>query len=81
MRRERQEIAARILAAMSASDREVLMRFYFHGQAVAQILADLGITETQFRRIKSTAKASFAARVKKRIGPGAAARTSAAKRA
>jgi hypothetical protein len=71
VRREHQDIASRILAAMSGRDREVLMRFYLHGQAAEQILADLGVTEMQLRRIKSRAKASFAARAHQRIEPRA----------
>jgi len=67
LRREHQDIANRILAAMSAGDREVLMRFYVQGQAVEQILADLGLTETQFRLIKSIARSSFTAHVRQPI--------------
>jgi hypothetical protein len=39
------------------------MRFYRHGQAAERIQADLGVIETEFRRIKSRAKASFTAHV------------------
>ena len=80
-RREHQDVAAGILAAMSARDREVLMRFYCHGQAAERIQADLGITEAEFRLIKSRAKASFEAHVPKQIGPRAVTRSRGAKHA
>jgi hypothetical protein len=70
-----------MLAAMSARDREVLMRFYLQGQAAERIQADLGVTETEFRRIKSEAKASFTARAQQRIEPRAVTRNRSAKRA
>jgi DNA-directed RNA polymerase specialized sigma24 family protein len=81
VRREHQDIAAGILAALSARDREVLMRFYCHGQAAERIQADMGVTETEFRLIKSRAKAGFAARVQQRIEPRAVTRSRGAKRA
>jgi DNA-directed RNA polymerase specialized sigma24 family protein len=78
VQREHQDIASRILAAMSARERDVLMRFYFHGQAADRIQADLGVTETEFRLIKSGAKARFAAGVQER-GPRAVTRNRSAK--
>jgi DNA-directed RNA polymerase specialized sigma24 family protein len=69
VRREHQDIASRILAAMSARNRQILMRFYLHGQAADRIQADMGVTETEVRRIKSSARASFAARALQRIEP------------
>jgi DNA-directed RNA polymerase specialized sigma24 family protein len=81
VRRGHQDIASQILAAMSAREREVLMRFYLHGQAAERIQAELGVTETEFRRIKSEAKASFAARAQQRIEPRAVTRNRSAKRA
>ena len=69
IRRKHQDVAARILAAMSARDREVMMRFYLDGHAAKRIEADLGLTETQFRLIKSRAKASFTACAARPLGP------------
>lgn len=80
-RRKHQEIVAQILASMSARDREVLKRFYVDGQTVNQIIADLGITETEFRRIKLEARASYGGRVKEAIGARIVPRTNTAKRA
>jgi hypothetical protein len=56
------------------------MRFYRHGQAAERIQADLGVIETEFRRIKSRAKASFTAHVQQRIEPRTVTRTRTAKR-
>lgn len=50
-RRKNHNIASRILAAMAARGREVLMRFYLPGQAAERTRADLGITEAPFRLI------------------------------
>jgi len=79
VRRGYQDIAFQVLAALSARDREVLIRFYLHGQAAERIQADLGVTETEFRRIKSEAKASFAARPQQRIEPRTVTRNRSAK--
>jgi RNA polymerase sigma-70 factor (ECF subfamily) len=59
LRRQHQDVATRILAAMAGRDREALMRSYLDGQAEDRIEADLGLIETQFRLIKSRARASF----------------------
>jgi len=80
VRRENKDNASRILAAMSARDREILIRFYRHGQAAERIQADLDVTETEFRRIKSRAKASFTAHVQQRIEPRTVTRNRTAKR-
>jgi hypothetical protein len=59
LRRQHQDVTTRILAAMSRRDREALMRFYLDGQAEEQIEADLGLTEIEFRLIKSRARDQF----------------------
>ena len=68
VRRKHQEIATRILVAMPARDREVLIRYYLDGHAANRIEADLGVTETEFQLIKSSAKARFAQRVDRLAG-------------
>jgi DNA-directed RNA polymerase specialized sigma24 family protein len=80
-RRGHKNIASRILAEMSARDREVLKRFYLQGQPAERIQADLGVTETEFRVIKARARSSFARGVQERIGPGTVTRNRSAKRA
>ena len=53
------ELAMRILNSIPPRDREVLVRFYLKEQTPKQICLDLDLTETQFRLIKSRAKARF----------------------
>lgn len=57
--RENQELALRVLQSIPKRDREVLIRFYFREESPAQICKALNLTETQFRLIKSRAKARF----------------------
>ena len=59
MARERTEIAARLLNSIPKRDREVLVRFYLREETPAEICRDMGLTETQFRLIKSRAKQRF----------------------
>ena len=70
--RQHMEIAMRILKSAPNRDREVLMRFYLDEQSADQICRELDLTETQFRLIKSRAKARFGklaqARLHLRIG-------------
>lgn len=56
---ESQELAMRILRSIPARDREVLVRFYLREQTAPEICRELKLTETQFRLIKSRAKARF----------------------
>lgn len=56
---EYQRLALRILRGLCKRDREVLIRFYLREQSAAEICSDLDLTETQFRLIKSRAKARF----------------------
>ena len=59
-RKERQAVAHRVLQSMPVQQREVLIRFYILEQLPEVIQEELGITPTQFRLIKSRAKARFA---------------------
>jgi RNA polymerase sigma-70 factor, ECF subfamily len=65
--RQQEEIAGRILRSLRERDREVLIRFYLREQAPERIQADLDLSETQFRLIKSRAKARFAALCQERL--------------
>lgn len=47
------------LNGLAVRDREILMRFYLDEQSQDQICAEMGLTETQFRLLKSRAKARF----------------------
>lgn len=54
-----QEVAMRLLRSLPVRDREVLIRFYLDEQSQEQICRDMNLTETQFRLIKSRAKARY----------------------
>lgn len=56
---ENNELAMRILRSIPKRDREVLVRFYLEEQPAQQICTAMNLTETQFRLIKSRAKARF----------------------
>ena len=53
-------LALRILNGITKRDREILIRYYFSEQAPAVICCEMGLTETQFRLMKSRAKARLA---------------------
>lgn len=57
--RQQHEIAWGVLNAIGRRDREVLVRFYVEEQPAEEICRDMALTETQFRLIKSRAKARF----------------------
>ncbi|MGB9458418.1 MAG: sigma-70 family RNA polymerase sigma factor [Bryobacteraceae bacterium] len=66
------EVALRILNSIAKRDREVLVRFYLNEEPAEQICREMNLTETQFRLIKSRAKARFGelgkARLSRRVG-------------
>lgn len=68
MRNERASIAGKALNSVSRRDREVLTRFYLQEQTQEQICAEMNITETQFRLLKSRAKARFGELGRRRLG-------------
>ena len=45
--------------ALSERDRDILIRFYLKEQPQEQICKEMALTETQFRLLKSRAKAKF----------------------
>ena len=57
--RQQEEIAASVLKGVSRRDREILTRFYLHCQSQEQICKEMRLTITQFRLLKSRAKARF----------------------
>jgi RNA polymerase sigma-70 factor, ECF subfamily len=65
--RQNEELAMRILNSISKRDREVLIRFYLDEQTPEQICRTMGLSETQFRLIKSRAKARFGELGKRRF--------------
>jgi RNA polymerase sigma factor (sigma-70 family) len=59
MTRQEEELAVSVLKGISRRDREILTRFYLEEQTQEQICSDMKLTETQFRLLKSRAKARF----------------------
>jgi len=56
---QRREIMTRVLLGVSRRDREILTRFYLRGESQEKICLEMKLTETQFRLLKSRAKARF----------------------
>jgi len=65
--RQNEDLMVQVLCSMSTRDREILTRFYLHEQSQEQICAEMGLSETQFRLLKSRAKARFGELGKKKI--------------
>lgn len=59
MVREKAELMKSSLQALSDRDRDILVRFYLLEQPQEQICLEMGLSETQFRLLKSRAKAKF----------------------
>jgi RNA polymerase sigma-70 factor (ECF subfamily) len=68
IRREAKAIARCVLDGMPPRHRAVLVRFYIEEEKAGTICADLNLTATQFRLIKSRAKARFGELMRLRIG-------------
>jgi RNA polymerase sigma-70 factor (ECF subfamily) len=64
---QRTELINRVLGELSGRDREILTRFYLLEQSQDQICSEMGLTETQFRLLKSRAKARFGELGKKKL--------------
>ena len=62
------DIALRLLKAMPARDREVLIRFYSKEQSAQGIQAEMDLTESEFQQIKSRAQRRFQELVRNRSG-------------
>jgi RNA polymerase sigma-70 factor (ECF subfamily) len=56
---QRREIILHALNSLPARHKEVLVRFYIQEQPIQEIMVEMGLTETQFRLLKSRAKARF----------------------
>lgn len=64
---EKAGIMLKVLRGISARDREILTRFYLYEQTQEQICAEMNLSETQFRLLKSRAKARFGQLGKRRL--------------
>lgn len=65
--RENLGLAMRVLKSIPKRDREVLTRFYLNEESVDEICRTMDLSETQFRLIKSRAKARFGELGKRRL--------------
>lgn len=64
---QRKDLIHRVLGELSGRDREILTRFYLHEQSQEQICEEMRLSETQFRLLKSRAKARFGELGKKKL--------------
>ena len=67
MFRQRKEIIQKVLEELPRRDGEILTRFYLREQSQEQICEEMKLTETQFRLLKSRAKARFGELGKKKL--------------
>jgi RNA polymerase sigma factor (sigma-70 family) len=67
MKQERLDVMTGTLRSMSHRDREILTRFYLQEQTQAQICREMKLTDTQFRLLKSRAKARFGEMGRRRL--------------
>lgn len=65
--RQKVELMKAVLRELSDKDREILTRFYLHEESQEEICDDMGLSETQFRLLKSRAKARFGDLGKKKL--------------
>jgi RNA polymerase sigma factor (sigma-70 family) len=64
---QRADLINRVLGELSDRDREILTRFYLLEQSQDQICSEMTLSETQFRLLKSRAKARFGELGKKKL--------------
>jgi len=57
--RQHEQVAESVLRSVSGRDREILTRFYLMEQTQQEICDGMKLSETQFRLLKSRAKARF----------------------
>jgi RNA polymerase sigma-70 factor (ECF subfamily) len=67
MFRQRTELILKVLEELGERDREILTRFYLREESQEQICSEMGLSETQFRLLKSRAKARFGELGKKKL--------------
>ncbi|MBN9662664.1 MAG: sigma-70 family RNA polymerase sigma factor [Acidobacteria bacterium] len=67
---EKTDLMVRVLRGISRRDREILTRFYLYEQPQEQICVEMSLSETQFRLLKSRAKARFGELGRRRLSYG-----------
>ena len=65
--KELEGVAFRILNSLPRRDRDILIRFYLHEESQESICLHMGLTDTQFRLIKSRAKSRFTELAQRRM--------------
>jgi RNA polymerase sigma-70 factor (ECF subfamily) len=65
--RQKVEFMLEVLRSLSERDREILTRFYLDEQSQETICGEMDLSETQFRLLKSRAKARFGEVGKRRL--------------
>ena len=65
--REKVGLMKEILAGLSERDREILTRFYLREEPQERICTEMNLSDTQFRLLKSRAKAKFGAMGQRRL--------------
>src|ERR1700689_1708228 len=65
--RQRSELLVRVLGELSNLDRRILTRYYLLEESPAEICSEMALTETQFRLLKSRAKARLGELGKKKL--------------
>ncbi len=65
--RQNAQLMVQVMEEISPRDREILTRFYLQGQSQDEICGAMQLTETQFRLLKSRAKARFGELGRKRL--------------
>jgi RNA polymerase sigma-70 factor (ECF subfamily) len=65
--KQKAELMKSALDSLSKRDRDILIRFYLQEQPQEQICREMSLTETQFRLLKSRAKAKFGEIGKKKL--------------
>jgi RNA polymerase sigma-70 factor, ECF subfamily len=68
--RQKVELMKAVLRTLSPRDREILERFYLKEEPQEQICREMDLSETQFRLLKSRAKARFGEIGKKKLASG-----------
>jgi RNA polymerase sigma-70 factor (ECF subfamily) len=74
-------IMNKVLGAIPGQEREVLTRFYLHGQTKEQICEQMQLTDDQFRNIKSRAKLRVTSMVQSVLSRNSGAERCQSKRA
>lgn len=67
LKHEKVALMEQVLHTISRRDREILTRFYLSEQSQEQICREMGLNDTQFRLLKSRAKARFAELGRRRL--------------